>query len=588
MTAQLEPVRLVIWDLDETFWRGTLTEGGIDYVPAHHEIVIELARRGIVSSICSKNDIAPVRDLLSEKGLWDYFIFPSIDWTPKGQRLAALVEAVQLRPQTVLFVDDNPMNRAEALQALPGIQVADETTIAALLDNPLLRGKDDSGLTRLAQYKLLERRQADERETTAAAGGDNLTFLRGSGIKVSIEHDLEPHLDRAIELINRTNQLNFTKKRLLEDTEAARFELRELLASHVVQAGIVRVRDNYGDYGYCGLYIMRNQRHTGKKLLQFCFSCRILNMGIETWLYRRLDRPQLTVQGDVLTDVFDESVDIDWISVELPGVAQIDAGKRSIDTVFVRGGCDMRAISHYFGVVAGKVIEEFNTVRGGAMPIICHSLMAMHALRGIAPEAIEAARPFGYIDEDFSSFLASSRPAGRAVWVLGFSIESSTAIYRHSATGALIPVALPGAVGPLKDLTKMDPADSGIDPVIAAHLRAHFTHVGVVPDDVFVDNVRTILASAPPETKIFILLANETMRKPSGQLKTMEGAVRRNALISQAARQYPQAELMQVKDFMVSEDEIPVGRSAHFDRMVYFRIFQHIMSRVSPPALVAA
>ncbi len=588
MTAQLEPVRLVIWDLDETFWRGTLTEGGIDYVPAHQEIVIELARRGIVSSICSKNDMAPVRDLLGEKGIWDYFIFPSIDWTPKGQRLAALVEAVQLRPQTVLFVDDNPMNRAEALQAVPGIQVADETTISAMLDNPLFRGKDDSALTRLAQYKLLERRQADERETTAASGGDNLAFLRGSGIKVSIEHDLEPHLDRAIELINRTNQLNFLKKRLPEDLESARAELRDVLASHIVQAGILRVRDNYGDYGYCGLYIMRNQRHTGKKLLQFCFSCRILNMGVETWLYRRLDRPQLTVQGEVLTDLFDDSTEIDWIGVELPGVAQVDAGARAIDTVFVRGGCDMRAISHYFGMVAGQVIEEFNTVRGGAMPIICHSTMAIHAMRGIAPAAIEAARPFGYIGEDFSSFLASTKPAGRAVWVLGFSIESGTAIYRHNATGALIPVALPGAVGPLKDLTKLDAAESGIDPAIAAHLRAHFSHVGVVPDDVFIDNLRTILASAPADTKIFILLANEQLRKPTGKTKTLEGAVRRNSLVAQVARQFPGVELMHVPDFVVSEDEIPVGQASHFDRMVYFRMFQHIMSRASAPALVAA
>ena len=41
-----EPVRLVVWDLDETFWRGTLVEGGIrEYVQAHHEIVVELARR---------------------------------------------------------------------------------------------------------------------------------------------------------------------------------------------------------------------------------------------------------------------------------------------------------------------------------------------------------------------------------------------------------------------------------------------------------------------------------------------------------------------------------------------------------------
>jgi predicted enzyme involved in methoxymalonyl-ACP biosynthesis len=48
-----EAIRLVVWDLDETFWRGTVTEGGItEYIQAHHDIVIELARRGIMSSIC--------------------------------------------------------------------------------------------------------------------------------------------------------------------------------------------------------------------------------------------------------------------------------------------------------------------------------------------------------------------------------------------------------------------------------------------------------------------------------------------------------------------------------------------------------
>ena len=46
-----EAIRLVIWDLDETFWDGTLTEGGIAYRRDHHDLVVELARRGIMSSI---------------------------------------------------------------------------------------------------------------------------------------------------------------------------------------------------------------------------------------------------------------------------------------------------------------------------------------------------------------------------------------------------------------------------------------------------------------------------------------------------------------------------------------------------------
>ena len=167
-----EPVRLVVWDLDETFWSGTLTEGGMGYRRDVHDMVITLARRGIVSSICSKNDHDRVKAILEAEGIWEYFVFPSITWEPKGPRLAALVEAAQLRAPSILFIDDNPLNLAEATHFVPGLQVADETCIPALLDNPLLKGKNDEQLSRLAQYRLLETRKQDE-----TASGDTTAFL---------------------------------------------------------------------------------------------------------------------------------------------------------------------------------------------------------------------------------------------------------------------------------------------------------------------------------------------------------------------------------------------------------------------------
>jgi predicted enzyme involved in methoxymalonyl-ACP biosynthesis len=72
-----EQVRLVVWDLDETFWRGTLTEGGMAWRDECQEIVVELSRRGIMNSICSKNDFETVRALLVGRDIWDYFIFPA-------------------------------------------------------------------------------------------------------------------------------------------------------------------------------------------------------------------------------------------------------------------------------------------------------------------------------------------------------------------------------------------------------------------------------------------------------------------------------------------------------------------------------
>ena len=307
MDAAPEAIRLVIWDLDETFWHGTVTEGGLVWRDDAARALKELAARGIVSAICSKNDAVQIKGILAERGVAGYFVFNSISWEVKGPRLAAVIQAVQLRPETVLFIDDNVANRAEALQCVPGIQVAPHTIIPFLLDDARCAGKPDPELTRLAHYKLLEQRQAG----ASAAGGDNTAFLRASGIVVSIEHDLDAHLDRAIELINRTNQLNFTKRRLPEDPDAARAELRALLSEHNIQAGLLRVRDKYGDHGFCGIYVLRNQRAAGRILLHFAFSCRILGMGVEIWLYRWLKRPALRVEGPVLTDIVGDTRDVD-------------------------------------------------------------------------------------------------------------------------------------------------------------------------------------------------------------------------------------------------------------------------------------
>jgi predicted enzyme involved in methoxymalonyl-ACP biosynthesis len=85
ITATLTaPVKLVIWDLDETFWSGTLSEGGATPIDEHVEMVRALVDRGIMCSICSKNDYGEAKAKLEEMGIWDLFVFPHIAWSPKG------------------------------------------------------------------------------------------------------------------------------------------------------------------------------------------------------------------------------------------------------------------------------------------------------------------------------------------------------------------------------------------------------------------------------------------------------------------------------------------------------------------------
>lgn len=167
----MEKIKLVVWDLDETFWKGTLSEGEITIVKQNVEIIKELTRRGIINSISSKNDFEKAKAELVKAGVWDFFVFPSIDWAPKGQNVKGIIDDCQLRAPNVLFIDDNIGNRKEVEHYNPNINLADEGIIPNLLGMEELKGKDDSGLSRLKQYKILE-----QKAETKATYTDNHAF----------------------------------------------------------------------------------------------------------------------------------------------------------------------------------------------------------------------------------------------------------------------------------------------------------------------------------------------------------------------------------------------------------------------------
>ena len=72
-------IKIIIWDLDDTFWKGTLSEGGVDAIPENIELVKTASRHGVINSICSKNTKDETLQRLNEMGVQDYFVFPSID-----------------------------------------------------------------------------------------------------------------------------------------------------------------------------------------------------------------------------------------------------------------------------------------------------------------------------------------------------------------------------------------------------------------------------------------------------------------------------------------------------------------------------
>lgn len=585
MPLLAEPIRLVIWDLDDTFWKGTLSEAPVEFIHEHRVILRELARRGILNSICTRNDPQRVRTALHDEGLWDYFVFPSIGWDSKGPRIRTLIERSQLRPASVLLIDDNPSNLQEALHFTPQLAVAGPQIIAGMLEHPAFAGSPDPELTRLLHYKSLERRQAD----AESAVEDPDAFLRNSDIRVRIHHELDVHLERIVELVNRTNQLNFTKRRLPEGA-AARIELGRLLHSHEVQAGLLEVRDRYGHHGQSGFYVL----HNSGELLHFCFSCRLLGLGIETWLYRRLGRPRLAVVGEVLADPVTDDRILDWITLD-PAQSATEADSAPVATdaaltdvsfrwVFARGGCDLQALSHYFRTRGAEVHGEFNTGRHGLDVRLDHSACLHHALYGLSDAARQASTRLGYREEDFVTALCD--PADTGAVILSFWADAAYALYRHRTLQFLVPFALPGRADHALDARTASPSElpphlqSGEVTQALSALQADYDFVGLIDEATFKAHVGGALDAVPEQTPAVVLLANTRLWDAQAQVMHRSAACTRlNTWVAEAAAHRARTVLVDVREAIEGEHEVLDW--SHFDRIVYFRLYRRICERLA-------
>lgn len=344
----MEKIKLVIWDLDETFWKGTLSEEGIEPIPENISIVKDLTDRGIINSIVSKNDFENTKQKLIELGIWDFFVFPAIAWQPKGLLIKEIITSCQLRDVNVLFLDDNHLNLEEAKFYNENLQVKAPDFIQEILSHPSFQGKNDKEHSRLKQYKVLE-----DKAIAKSNYESNIDFLKSSEIKVQITHDLVPFKDRVLELIERTNQLNFTKIR------STPLELDLLLQDHNMENGLIKVTDKYGDYDFVGFYSYDKEAHS---LLHFVFSCRILNLGIPQYIFEKLNKPKLDIIPEVAEGLDGESpVWIEEVEFQFEDQnASVSQNKEDAINALYKGGCEYDQLLFLLKNNNVNVINELN------------------------------------------------------------------------------------------------------------------------------------------------------------------------------------------------------------------------------------
>ncbi|TPG53501.1 HAD-IIIC family phosphatase [Roseomonas nepalensis] len=280
--AATDAVKLVILDLDDTLWRGVaaeaddpgpeLTEG---WPLGILEAVSYLWRRGVLLAIVSRNEEAVARALwdrlYGKRFPMENFVALRINRAPKAENVAAILAEVNLLPESVLFVDDNPQERAAVRQAFPGLRAIDAPLAEwrrILLWAPELQRAviTEEAAARGEMVKAQIAREA------VRAGMGHEDFLASLGVAILphlVREAADPRFARCVELLNKTNQFNTTGRRW----EAA--ELGALLAEGGFLIAL-EVSDRFTRYGITGLAVVR-----GDTVEQFVLSCRVFGMGIE-------------------------------------------------------------------------------------------------------------------------------------------------------------------------------------------------------------------------------------------------------------------------------------------------------------------
>lgn len=331
-------VKLVIWDLDDTLWSGTLAEKDDLKVDLFRQTFIrESNNRGIVNSICSKNNFEDAKKELESLGLWKEFVFPRIEFSPKGQLVKWIIDSMQLRAENTIFIDDNMMNLKEVEHFCLGITTlnANDDSTNEFLSQVLEDNKNISK-NRIEEYRILERKLDDK---VSSGTSTNEEFLRTCGIKITLVRRAEnlPFAERIEEIVNRTNQLNFTKNRI-EEGSMTDYILD--VDNHDTYS--VFVWDKYGIYGLAGFFSIERR----KICSHFLFSCRTMNMGIEQFLYQKMQ-----ISKYLKIPELEENL-VDWIQIisdkdfEFQNVLEKIGKNRQINT-HIMANCQSGVISHY-------------------------------------------------------------------------------------------------------------------------------------------------------------------------------------------------------------------------------------------------
>lgn len=295
MSANGKAKKALIFDCDNTLWKGILGEDGFDNIEMSSRtkdgavfseiqaMALALNKQGILIGLCSKNNPGDVDEVIEthpDMQLRDEHItINKSNWSDKVSNLKEIAQELNIGLDSLVFVDDSSFEVNLIREQLPEITVLQVPE--RLYEYPKMI-RENIGLfynlsftaedrKKIEMYKHQVKRETVKKEFTNIEG-----YLASLELKMTIHLDDESIIPRMSQMSQKTNQFNLTTKRYAEGDIKSFIEIDD----SVVFA--FSVSDKFGDSGVTGLCIINfDTINKTADIDTFLMSCRIIGRNIE-------------------------------------------------------------------------------------------------------------------------------------------------------------------------------------------------------------------------------------------------------------------------------------------------------------------
>jgi len=283
--------KCLVLDLDNTCWGGVIGDDGLDGIHIGTETAIaesytafqkyakELKDRGVTLAVCSKNDFANAKEGFTHPdsvlSFNDFTSFKA-NWDPKHQNILDIAREINIGNDSLVFIDDNPVERDIVLSQVPSVSVPNVSSdVIHFIDHidrngffePITLSADDINRNK---YHEDNKKRTNE-EATFESYDD---FLVSLNMIAEIKTFSSIYLDRITQLTNKTNQFNLTTKRYTVG------DIENIKANDDYIKIYGKLTDKYGENGLIAITIGRLEENLCHIDL-WLMSCRVLKRDME-------------------------------------------------------------------------------------------------------------------------------------------------------------------------------------------------------------------------------------------------------------------------------------------------------------------